>query len=219
MHFTDVADRVTGMDGKVYKSNHATIWRWRDAYQNDFAARMQWTLGSDISKANHAPVVIVKDSTAGPEPFIVEVEADPEVILDASKSYDPDGDELTFKWFHYKDATATQWWVDCEVVDMEIHDLGGEVPNQRVKITMPPSGKCAIDVYTREPQLKGQALHFILQVTDNGQPSMTTYKRVVLQATNKDLRAGLDKGINPIEDGTEFDWGRHLRALINLINA
>ena len=33
-------DHVIGHDGVPYISDQATIWRWREAYQNDFAARM-----------------------------------------------------------------------------------------------------------------------------------------------------------------------------------
>ena len=37
------ADQVTGVDGRRVRSDQATIWRWRDAFQNDFAARIDWT--------------------------------------------------------------------------------------------------------------------------------------------------------------------------------
>ena len=37
-------DTVTGVDGKTYTSDQATIWRWRTAFQHDFAARMDWTI-------------------------------------------------------------------------------------------------------------------------------------------------------------------------------
>ncbi len=41
-HYTDAVDRVTSKtDGQYYMTNHATIWRWREAFQNDFAARIQ----------------------------------------------------------------------------------------------------------------------------------------------------------------------------------
>jgi Protein of unknown function (DUF1593) len=40
--YTDAADRVMSGD-RLYVSNQATLWRWRDAFQNDFAARIQWT--------------------------------------------------------------------------------------------------------------------------------------------------------------------------------
>ena len=56
-HYGDAADNVTGANGQPYKSNHATIWRWREGYQNDFAGRMQWTLSNRYEDANHAPVV------------------------------------------------------------------------------------------------------------------------------------------------------------------
>lgn len=41
--WTDTEDEVLGLDGKLHHTNKATIWRWRQAYQNDFAARMDWT--------------------------------------------------------------------------------------------------------------------------------------------------------------------------------
>ncbi len=66
-----------------------------------------WTLNGDRSKANHAPVVVVNGSTAGPEPILLEAEAGAEIILDASKSYDPDGDELTYSWFQYRGASTS----------------------------------------------------------------------------------------------------------------
>ena len=37
-------DTVTGVDGQTYTSDQATIWRWRTAFQHDFAARMDWTI-------------------------------------------------------------------------------------------------------------------------------------------------------------------------------
>ena len=37
-------DTVVGVDGKTYTSDQATIWRWRTAFQHDFAARMDWTI-------------------------------------------------------------------------------------------------------------------------------------------------------------------------------
>lgn len=40
-HYSDGVDRVKGKNGRIYQSNHATICRWRDAFQNDFAARMR----------------------------------------------------------------------------------------------------------------------------------------------------------------------------------
>ena len=45
-------DTITFTDFKV------TLWRWRDDFQNDFAARMDWCLQS-YEEANHPPVPVL----------------------------------------------------------------------------------------------------------------------------------------------------------------
>lgn len=55
--WTDSFDSIIGEDGKRYSSPQATIWRWRSAYQNDFSARMDWTVASEYHEVNHPPVV------------------------------------------------------------------------------------------------------------------------------------------------------------------
>lgn len=41
-HYHDVTDRVVSpVDGSLKSGTQATIWRWREEVQNDFAARMQ----------------------------------------------------------------------------------------------------------------------------------------------------------------------------------
>ena len=56
--WTDAQDEAMGVDRSWHTSNKVTIWRWREAYQNDFAARMDWTI-NDYKNANHPPVVIL----------------------------------------------------------------------------------------------------------------------------------------------------------------
>jgi len=63
-------DTVIGVDGQPHVSDHATIWRWREAYQNDFAARMDWTI-ADYAHANHNPVLTVNGSE-GTAPIYVD---------------------------------------------------------------------------------------------------------------------------------------------------
>jgi hypothetical protein len=133
-HFSDLVDRVIGQDGKQYISNQATVWRWRDAFQNDFAARIQWTLTSDFSKVNHHPVAIVNGHSDPCEALFIEVEAGSEIILDASASYDPDDrDGLSFHWFHYKDVTATQWSLHSQVADVIIEPVDTNKEGRIVK--------------------------------------------------------------------------------------
>jgi hypothetical protein len=52
---------------------------------------------------------------------------------------------------------------------------------------------------SRKPVAQGQLLHLILEVTDDGTPSLTSYRRVLIQATNKELRGG-GKGADAIGD-------------------
>lgn len=194
-HHSDAVDRVVGLDGKTYTSNHATIWRWRSAFQNDFAARMQWSTTRTFSTANHAPVISINND-AGLHPLRLEAEAGESIILDASASHDPDpNDRLTFNWWQYKEPSATQWYVDAEVASLSFGSLDEE--SRKVRVTLPPPEKCAVYLESGEPVAKGQLLHLVLEVTDSGNGGawpLTTYRRVLIQATNKDLRGGPKQG-------------------------
>ena len=67
----DSRDTVIGVDGKEHTSDQATIWRWREAFQNDFAARMTWTV-ADFAHANHNPVAVV-NGQGGTAPLEMDV--------------------------------------------------------------------------------------------------------------------------------------------------
>ncbi|KAM0414653.1 hypothetical protein ACHAPT_013497 [Fusarium lateritium] len=200
-HYADARDVVVGKNGRKFQSNYATIWRWRDAYQNDFAARMQWTLDSDRSRANHAPVVIINNSGSGPEPYFVSAEVDSEVLLDAGKTYDPDGDDLSFRWFQYKEPTKAHsliYWPKVPDLVVKAQDPSGAI----VRVQMPPAKCSAVNVLTGNPVEQGQTLHLILEVKDDGSPSLVTYKRVVLQVTNVELQ-GAGKAYRTMTEAVE----------------
>jgi hypothetical protein len=66
-------DTVVGIDGKSYTSDQATIWRCREAFQHDFAARMDWTI-TDVAQANHnrrrlVPLVSTGSQNPRPRPY------------------------------------------------------------------------------------------------------------------------------------------------------
>ena len=82
-HYADATDYVVGQDNRTHVSNKATIWRWREAYQNDFAARMQWTI-VDFESAVHAPIIVV-NNTNSVKPFSVEASVESKIFLDASE--------------------------------------------------------------------------------------------------------------------------------------
>ncbi|HTM18477.1 MAG TPA: nucleoside hydrolase-like domain-containing protein [Terracidiphilus sp.] len=88
--------RASHAGEKPIRDYKATIWRWRDDFQNDFAARMNWTT-KPYKASNHPPVAILDM----PEKF--SVRSGEELNLKAHAT-DPDGDSLTFLWFQYFEA-------------------------------------------------------------------------------------------------------------------
>ena len=183
-HYGDGADNVTGADGQWYHSNHATIWRWREAYQNDFAARIQWTLSDRYEDANHAPVVVV-NSTCGPDPLHVTAPAGSTVLLDASETYDPDtNNTLTFQFFQYKEVNGRQWSTDNGDVPSVNFTLPEGGDGSKVLVSLPTSDVACVDFFTKNVTKTCQELHVILEVADNGTPKLRNYRRIVFQLTN-----------------------------------
>jgi len=156
--WTDAADEVLGVDGNWHTSNKATIWRWRSAFQNDFSARMDWTI-KPYAEANHPPVPKLG------HPDILYAKPGDRVELSAEGSYDPDGDELCYNWFYYGEAgtfTTSQARTGNPV---EIHDAD----KQQAWFTVPT-----------ERVFRTGTMHIILAVTDTGTPALTRYKRVIV---------------------------------------
>ncbi|MGD6748092.1 nucleoside hydrolase-like domain-containing protein [Streptomyces sp. BH106] len=70
--------------------------RWFSAIQNDFAARLRWTVGGPEG-ANHAPRARV--------PQGLDISARPgESFTLTPRASDPDGDAVTLKWWQYREA-------------------------------------------------------------------------------------------------------------------
>jgi len=163
-------DEVTGSDGRSYLSDQATIWRWREAYQHDFAARMDWTM-KPYREANHNPLVVL-NAKAGSDPLVIDAVVGQPVTLDAAGTRDPDRQAVTYHWFHYAEAGAGTG-VGLAAVKIE----GDDAP----KATVTPTALCN-PVWSLEHsscRAIGVA-HIILAVTDSGTPSLTSYRRVIL---------------------------------------
>jgi hypothetical protein len=95
---------------KSFRDFKATIWRWRDDFQNDFAARMAWTT-KPYKQANHSPVIVLD------QPAAITVRSGNHFGLSAHAT-DPDGDSLTYFWFQYPEAGSYKGHIEMGAADM-----------------------------------------------------------------------------------------------------
>jgi hypothetical protein len=140
--FTNSRDAVTAKDGRLYTSNQATIWRWREAFQHDFAARMDWCVSE---KANHNPVAVV-NGVGGKDPLMLNARVGETVRLSSEGTKDPDGDTVTVRWFQYPEAGTSPSRFEVKdgafTVDkpgtvhviLEVRDSGGLYAYRRIVV-------------------------------------------------------------------------------------
>jgi hypothetical protein len=123
-YYRDAQDRV----GETQDAR-ATVWRWRPAFQNDFAARMDWCAAA---KANHNPVAVLNGDRSR---TILRLTArlGAQVRLSARGSSDPDGDMLAYHWFHYPEPGGGESAIPL---------TGADSPE--VALTAPKSGEVHI---------------------------------------------------------------------------
>jgi hypothetical protein len=154
------ADTMNGVT-----SDQATIWRWRQDFQHDFAVRMDWTI-KPYKAANHPPVVAI----SGPK--TVGLKIGETATFDARNSTDPDGNRLSYRWFHYEEA-----------------GFGGATNMAGLTLTGANSPRVIVTATAmcRKNWIDGLApcsgdgtAHLVLAVTDNGKPALTRYQRIVV---------------------------------------
>jgi hypothetical protein len=153
-HFSPVQPaeygRAVNRAAKSFSGSRVTLWRWRDDFQNDFAARIDWTT-RPYDKANHPPVVRL----AGPDSLTVH--AGEVFTLSAAGSFDPDGDSLSYLWFNYAEAGTLRTPIPTIGAENIFH-MSFKAP----EVT------------------KAETAHFIVAVTDKGTPPLTRYRRVIV---------------------------------------
>ena len=142
--------RTVKPDTVTFADNKVTLWRWRDDFQNDFEARMEWCTNS-YRESNHPPVPVLGT------PQEITVRSGEGFSLDASSSTDPDGDNLSYLWFNYPEAGSYK----------KLIKIGGAENSHGAWVTAP-----VVD--------KKETAHFILRVTDKGTPPLSRYKRVIV---------------------------------------
>jgi len=126
------------------------IWRWARAFQNDWAARADWCV-KNYKQANHPPLVN--------QPHDIDLEVTPgeAVKLSVKGSTDPDGDQLSYRWWHYKEPGSYKGSVKI---------LNADQPEASFTAPKTPT--------------RGKTAHVICEVTDSGTPPLTRYQRVIV---------------------------------------
>jgi hypothetical protein len=155
--WTNAQDEVLGIDSFWHTNNKATIWRWREAFQNDFAARMDWTIKS-YAEANHPPIVKLNNALE------ITAKAGERINLSAEGSSDPDGDTVSYKWFYYSEPGS--------------FTISTARTGEPLKIENSEKANAYFVVPTKYGRLG--TMHIILAVTDNGKPALTRYQRVII---------------------------------------
>jgi hypothetical protein len=140
--------------GSAYDISHKYAEYFYPATFNNFAARMDW---AKDGMGNRNPEVIV-NGHQGIEILTMHYKAGKTVKLDASKSFDPDGDELTYKWWVLTDAGTY---------------------NGEINIADNETNKAAISISENSV---GKTIHVICEVTDNGEPELSGYKRIIIES-------------------------------------
>lgn len=147
--------RAVRKDTVSFSDNKVTLWRWRDDFQNDFAARMDWCTKS-YKETNHPPVPALGHTEQ------ITVKSGEGFVLDASGTTDPDGDNLSYLWFNYPEAGSYKKLIKIDSAE-----------NARGAYVIAPEVE------------KKETAHFILRVTDKGKPQLSRYKRVIVNIIPK----------------------------------
>ena len=147
-HFPDGYFHTCGVDVTELK-------RWVTDAKSSFENRLMYSL-KNPEEVNHEPVAKVNRKKGNK---VVTIKAKPgkTIKLDASKSFDPDGDKLSFNWFIYDEAGNYKGSFTIENPSLARQEL--EIP---------------IDI-------KGKEIHVILEVKDNGKHPLVSYRRFILK--------------------------------------
>ena len=126
------------------------IWRWAEAFQNDWAARADWCV-KPPERANHPPVVTLDHG------LDLKAKSGDTVKLSAEGTRDPDGDRLTYRWWQYTEPGSYKGTLGIRDADQP--EAAFVAPNDA---------------------RRGQTAHVICEVTDRGDPPLTRYRRVIV---------------------------------------
>lgn len=119
---------------------------------NDFIARIEW---AEKGQGNHNPVAIV-NGKKGTEVTVIKAKTGQTITLDASKSYDPDDDKLSFMWWQQNGIGKTK---------VELYND----KSSSIKVKIPSTSL-------------NDEIHIICEVHDNSKYTLPAYHRVIIRS-------------------------------------
>ena len=140
---------------RMYNEATESISRWKEAIQNDFQARMDWSVTSSYSGANHHPVAILNGDVTR-RVLEISAVAGSSVQLSAVGSSDPDDDGLNYSWWFFEEPSSY---------------------DGPIKIQAPNSSLAKVKVPS---EASGRSIHIVLEVKDDGSPHLTAYRRMII---------------------------------------
>jgi hypothetical protein len=159
----DSRDTVTADNGQTECTDPATIWRWREHFQHDFAARMDWCVAPDFKNANHNPVAVLNGDLTKQVLELTLLPGDT-IQLSAEGTRDPDGHPFEARWWIYPEASSLR---DAK---------GNQFPKD---VTLSASRGLRTSLVAPKVQ-KRETIHVILEVQDRGTPSLFAYRRAIV---------------------------------------
>lgn len=197
----DPLNRNSSLKGKqLYWANQRDTWkgtthrnntasRWATHMQNDFKARMDWCVTPKFDDTNHVPLPHCQGDSSR---RILRIAATPgqRLALGASGSTDPDDDRLNYHWSVYEEPGTYR---------------------SKVTISDHSSQKATLHVPN---DADGKTIHVILQVTDDGMPALTRYRRIIVgvppaggEPASTESKTGLLHAVH--ESLLRSPWWRH----------
>jgi hypothetical protein len=142
--------KVEGFENVYADVSVGSYARWIEAANRDFQARMDWCVAEKFEDANHKPIIHLKGDLDR------KVKGGETVMLDATGTTDPDGDNMSFRWWQFQEAGTHDGMVRID-----------QPFGQTINIVAPE-----ID--------QSSTIHIILEVRDRGEPALFSFQRIII---------------------------------------